>query len=182
VARITEDPAAVHALNEVLERCRVLFMERRSVFVTRERIRWIGAAVRPLHESSPPAEKETHTLVVLCSVGWCWRAAERGETERLRPAIEVAYEAAKADASVAVEIAPAWAAWRFLEDGGQPSLASPGKSERRRREWLDAAFEKMHEMYGDPAGISVGNARSAFERGVVLHDIEQVVLGLGRVI
>lgn len=195
VTLIAEDPAVVRALNETLERCRILMMERHKLVRTRERMRWVAAALNPLYRTPPPKDdepdaltaprppvEEMSALAALCLIGWCWRAAECGDPERLRPGIEAAYDAAKLDTSVPSSIAPAWAAWKFLEDGGRPGLASPGATDQHRLEWFDAAFAKMHETYGAPAGIRLENSRAAFEHGVVIHDVERVALGLGRLI
>jgi hypothetical protein len=169
-------PATVKLLNETLARCRILFIERREVVRTRERVRWIGAAIRPLMKE-PPTMAEMSALGAVSFMGWCWRGAERGDPDRLRAPVRSAYAAATADESVPTAITPVWAAWKFLEDGGQPGLASPGKSDRERTEFLDTAFAKVHETYAVPAAISLDRSRIAFDRGVVLHDVERIALG-----
>jgi hypothetical protein len=175
---LIEDAAMVLLLNETLARCRVLFIEQREVVRTRERVRWIGAAIRPLFVTEPPTTDEMSALGAVSFMGWCWRAAERGHPDRLRAPVRSAYAAALADKSVPSDIAPVWAAWKFLEDGGQPGLASPGRSDRERTEFLDTAFAKVHETYAVPAAIALGPSRAAFDRGVVLHDVERIALGL----
>lgn len=175
---LTHDPEAVMLLNETLARCRILMMERREIIRTRERVRWIGAAIRPLHVTEPPTAEEMSALLAVSFMGWCWRGAERGDPSRLRAPIRSAYAAVIADKSLPSDIAPVLAAWKFLEDGGQPGLASPGKSDRERTEFLDTAFVKVHEAYAVPAAVTLGPSRIAFDRGVVLHDVERIALGL----
>jgi hypothetical protein len=174
---LLDDPAKIKLLNETLGRCRILFIERREVVRTRERVRWIGAGIRPLL-TEPPAQDEISALLAVSFMGWCWRGAERGDPERLRAPVRSAYAAATADESADSRITPVLAAWRFLEDGGQPGLASPGKSDRERKKFLDTAFVKVHETYAVPAAVPRGRSRMAFDRGVVLHDVERIALGL----
>jgi hypothetical protein len=175
--RLIHDPAKVKLLNETLGRCRILFIERQEVVRTRERVRWIGAGIRPLL-TEPPTKDEISALLAVSFMGWCWRGAERGDPERLRVPVSLAYAAATADESADSRITPVLAAWRFLEDGGQPGLASPGKSDRECTEFLDTAFAKVHETYAVPAEVSQDRSRTAFDRGVVLHDVERIALGL----
>ena len=174
----TEDATTVLLLNETLGRCRVIFLERREFVCTRERVRWIGAGITPLFVTKPPSSDEMSALLAVSFMGWCWRGAEHGDPDRLRAPVRSAYAAAIADESAASGIAPAWAAWKFLDEGGQPGLASPGRSDRERTEFLDTAFVKVHETYGVPAGILLGASRAAFDRGVALHDVERIALGL----
>jgi hypothetical protein len=174
---LIRDPAKVKLLNETLARCGILFMEQREFVRTRERVRWIGAGVRPLM-TEPPTLDEMSALGTVSFMRWCWRGAERGDPDRLRGPVRSAYAAAIADESADSTITPALAAWRFLEDGGQPGLASPGKSDRERKRFLDTAFAKVHETYAVPATVPRDRSRMAFDRGVVLHDVERIALGL----
>ncbi len=173
---ITQDVESVRMLNETLSRCRVLFLEEWATVRTRERTNWIGAGIRPLHVTSPPAREEMSALLALSFVGWCWRAAERGKPERLRAALLRARAAVENDASVPKGLVPAWTAWRFLNDGGQPGLGSPGTTKRSRVAFLDAAFDKIHETYGMPAGIDPDRSRAAFNHGVALNDVERLIV------
>jgi hypothetical protein len=173
----TADSDSVRELNETLARCRVLLLERRDLVRTRERSDWLSALTSKLVSSVPPPEEELSGMAALAFVGWCWRSAERGDHGKVRDAVLSAYAFAAADSSVPAGYAPAWAVWKFLDDGGRPGLASPGRSKRSRLAFLDAAFAKMHTTYGEPAGIAAETARETFERGVVLSDVERLALG-----
>jgi hypothetical protein len=174
---LPDDPEYTRALNQTLARCRKLFVERTDLRA-RERGRWLNVGINPLYATRPPTKAEKSALASLAFVGWCWRAAERGEPERLRASIVEAHAAAQADSSVPEGYVPAWAAWRFLADGGQLGLASPGASDRAKILFLDAAFMKMYEWYGQSAGIGPERARAAFNHGVALCDVERIVYRL----
>jgi hypothetical protein len=174
---ITDDARVVAQLNETHGRCRVLFMEQRERWTTRERIDSISAGLNPLYSTRPPAAQERRALSMLALAGWCWREAERGDPAPIRRQILASYKAAVAEPGVEGPLVPAWAGWKFLADGGQPGLASPGDSKRVRLAFLDAAFAKIHNEWGAPAGIPQDKARSAFHHGVVLSDVERLALG-----
>ena len=162
-------------LNETLERCRVLFLERTELVRTRQRTGWISVALNPLYSTRPPSTAEMRSLAALAFAGWCWRAAENGEPARLAAAIRRAHAVVQADPSVPQGYELAWTAQRFLADGGEPGLASPGDTDRARTDFLDAAFIKMHETYGAPAEIDEERSRAAFNHGVALRDVERII-------
>jgi hypothetical protein len=174
--RITDDPDLVEELNATHERCRLLFMEQRERWVTRERVDSISAGLNPLYSQHPPTAEEQRGLGRLALVGWCWREAERGRPEAIRDSILASYRAALAEPEVRETLVLAWASWKFLADGGHPGLASPGRTKRLRLAFLEAAFEKMHEAWGATAGIDTARGKWAFHHGVVLNDVESLVM------
>lgn len=176
VARATAvDPGLVDAVNETLGRCRELFLNRRELWCVRERSDWVAATIRPLHSTTPPSKSEMSALAALAFGGWCWREAEQGDRSCLEGTIAAAYAEAQADPAVPDEMAPAWAAWRFLEAGGDPACGSPGPS-RRRAAFLGAARERFHQTYAAPIEAPEHTASDPFYRGVVLNDIERLAL------
>lgn len=175
---LTRGLNAVRRLNETLERCRVLSQERTDFVRTRERVGWMGPALNPLLSTQPPeppVEEEMRALVSLALAGWSWRAAEVGDVARLSDAIHQAHKLMEADESVPRGYVPTWTAWRFLADGGEPGLGSPGDTDGERVAFLDAAFQKFYETYGMPVGIETERARAAFRHGVVLCDVERII-------
>jgi hypothetical protein len=171
----TLDPERTRLLNETLARCRVVVLERRELWCTRERSDWVGACIRPLHSTSPSRE-ERSALRALAFGGWWWREAEQGDRARVRSAIAAAYLEAQADPEVPDQIVPAWAAWRFLDRGGDCSEGSPGATHASRVGFLGAACRRFHETYGDPARLSQSSGDEAFYRGVALNDVERLAL------
>jgi hypothetical protein len=173
---VTINPGSVRRLNDTLRLCRTFFVDRRKSLWTRERNDWLAAGIRGLHQASPPPDDEIEAFASLAFAGWCWRAAERGEPERLQAAFARAHAAVKRDQSVPVPLRPAWTAWRFLREGGEPGLASPGPTSRLRLAFLRAAFDRMHATFAEPLGIDGERSRCAFAYGVALHDVERLIL------
>jgi hypothetical protein len=174
---ITRDPRVLHELNETHERCRVLFMEERERWAVRERIDSIGHGINPLYPDHPSANGAGDALVRLALVGWCWREAELGDPAPILDELQAAYAAALVAPAVSERLVPAWTCWKFLSDGGRPGLASPGATEKARLAFLDTAFAKMLGAYGARAGVPRDVGRAAFDHGVVLNDVERLVLG-----
>jgi hypothetical protein len=166
----------VERLNETLDRSRVLFMQRER-WTTPERVESIRAGVNPLRSTRPAPFEEVRALAFLAFSGWCWREAERGDPTPIREQILAAYRAALAEPGVDGPLLPAWAGWKFREDGGEPGLASPGETRERRLEFLDAAFEKMCGHWGVPVRIPKDKSRMAFVHGVCVSDVERLALG-----
>jgi hypothetical protein len=173
---VTQDARMVSELNETHARCRLLFMEQRDRWVTRDRVDSISAGLNPLYSEHPPSDNERRALAWLGFAGWCWREAEHGDPAAVRDDVLGAYRAAVIEPKIEGPLVPAWASWKFLADGGRPGLASPGSTSDRRLAFLDAAFEKMNEAWGAPVGIDRKKARSAFNHGVVLNDVERLAL------
>jgi len=161
----------VHELNETLARCRSLYFDETGRVRTKERGRQLQAGIDPLISPRASAAERT-AFAQLTFIGWCWRAAERGDKSRLRDALRRAFDAVTADGSAPPHLVPAWVAWRFRTDGGLPALASPGAADLDRIAFLDDAFAKIHATYGEPAGIDFDRARAAFDHGVMVHDAE----------
>jgi len=175
---LARDPDAVRRLNETLERCRVISQERTDFVRTRERVGWMGPALNPLlstRRPGPSVEGEMGALIALALAGWSWRAAEVGDVARVSDDIHRAHRLMENDESVPRGYVTTWTAWKFLADGGEPGLGSPGDTDGERVAFLDAAFQKFYETYGIPTGIETERARAAFRHGVVLCDVERIV-------
>jgi hypothetical protein len=170
------DPGLVDALNETLGRCRELFLNQRELWCVRERSDWIAASVRPLHSATPPTKDEMSALAALAFGGWCWREVEQGDRSCLQGTIATAYTEAQADPAVPDRMVPAWAAWRFLQAGGDPADGSPGPTVQARTAFLRAACERFHEIYAAPIKAPENIATDPFYRGVVLNDVERLAL------
>jgi hypothetical protein len=173
---VRTNPGAVRRLNDTLRLCRSFFEDRRKSLWTRERNDWLTAGIRELDQVSPPPDDQVDAFASLAFAGWCWRAAERGEPERLRAEFARAHASVKRDQSVPAPLRPAWTAWRFLRNGGEPGLGSPGPTSRSRLAFLDAAFERLHATFAEPLGVDDERSRSAFAYGVALHDVERLIL------
>ena len=171
------DPASIPVLNETLARCRELFLDRKEFWRTRERSDWVGSLIRPLHTTSPPATEELSAMAAIAFGGWCWREAEHGDRSRLRDAVAAAYAEAEADPRVRDPFVAPWAAFYFLDRGGQVAEGSPGATSKARAAFLQAAGERFHETYGAPVEMTVETGREVFHRGIGLNDVERLALG-----
>jgi hypothetical protein len=171
------DPALIAVLNETLGRCRELFLNRKELWRTRERSDWLASLVGPLHSTSPPSTDEMSAMAALAFGGWCWREAERGDRSCLRDAIAAAYAKAEADPRVSDPLVTPWAAFYFLDRGGQLAEGSPGPTSEARAAFLQAAGERFHETYGTPVKMAAETASEAFHRGIALNDVERLALG-----
>ena len=138
---------------------------------------WAQRSTRSSRLQPPeaPVEEEMRALISLALADWSWRAAEVGDVARLSDAIHQAHQLIEADESVPRGYLPTWTAWKFLADGGEPGLGSPGNTDGERVAFLDAAFQKFYETHGMPAGIETERARAAFRHGVVLCDVERII-------
>ena len=170
------DLGLVDALNKTLGRCRELFLDRRELWCVRERSDWVAATIGPLHSTTPPSKDETSALAALAFGGWCWREAERGDRSRLQEMIAAAYAEAQADPAVPDRVVPPWAAWLFLETGGDPADGSPGPTPQARAAFLKAACERFRETYAARMKTPANIGSDPFYRGVVLNDVERLAL------
>jgi hypothetical protein len=156
-------------LDDTVSRWVVLFTDEHASVRTERRLGMLNGAGRAIGLRREPGAMATARWHALA--GWCWRECERGNPERRREAVELAWRRVAQQRLVGRVLAVATAA--ALASDPDLALGSPGSTDAERRAFLNLAFERLRPP-ADLSALDEQDRLHCFRYGVALHDVERL--------